>query len=29
MVSYYRYFKDTFYYLAHNNPSVQNIFTIS
>ena len=29
MVKYYRYFKDSFYYLAHNNPSLQCIFTIS
>lgn len=29
MVSYYRYFKDTFYYLAHSNPSLTGIFSIS
>lgn len=29
MVAYYRYFKDSFYYLAHNNPSLNGIFTIS
>ena len=29
MIPHYRHFKDSFYYLAHSNPSLQNIFTIS
>jgi hypothetical protein len=29
MISHYRYFKDSFYYLARGNPSLQSIFNIS
>jgi hypothetical protein len=29
MIPHYRYFKDSFYYLAHANPSLQGVFTIS
>lgn len=29
MMNYYRAFKDTFYYIASSNPSINGIFSIS